>query len=76
MQNAIEIQILISLIVQLLMLDIQRKAKRKCASANMVSVNRYHLMTYINLFKFSKNPDSEWKYLTTKLPVQLSLFYS
>ncbi len=74
-QNAIEIQIWISLIVQLLLLVIQRKAERKWAYANMVSVIRYHLMTYINLFKFLKNPDSEWEYLTTKLPVQLSLFY-
>ena len=75
-QNAIEIQIWISLIVQLLLLVIQRKAQRKWAYANMVSVIRYHLMTYINLFKFLKNPDSEWEYLTTKPPDQLSLFYT
>jgi hypothetical protein len=74
-QNAIEIQIWTSLIVQLLLLVIQRKSERKWAYANMVSVIRYHLMTYINLFKFLKNPDSDWEYLTTKQPDQLSLFY-
>lgn len=74
-QNAIEIQIWTSLIVQLLLLVIQRKAERKWAYGNMVSVIRYHLMTYINLFKFLKNPDSDWEYLTTKQHDQLSLFY-
>lgn len=74
-QNAIEIQIWVSLIVQLILLVIQRKAERKWAYSNMVSVIRYHLMTYINLFKFLKNPDSQWEYLTTKTSDQLSFFY-
>jgi len=73
-QNAIEIQIWICLIVQLLLLVIQLKAERKWAYANLTSVIRFHLMTYINLFKFLKNPDSDWEYLTTKLPEQLLLF--
>ena len=73
-QNAIEIQIWVSLIVQLLMLVIQRKAKRKWAYSNMISVIRYHLMTYIDLFKFLKNPDSKWDAISTKPPNQLQLF--
>jgi len=58
-QNAIEIQIWVSLIIQLIMLVIQRKAQRKWAYSNMVSVIRYHLMTYMDLFKFLKNPESD-----------------
>jgi transposase len=73
-QNAIEIQIWVSLIVQLLMLVIQRKAERKWAYSNMISVIRYHLMTYIDLFKFLKNPDSKWEAISTKPPNQLLLF--
>lgn len=74
-QNAIEIQIWTALIIQLLMLVIQRKIKRKWAYSNMVSVVRFHLMTYINLFKFLENPDKKWAELTTKPPnMQLSLF--
>jgi len=73
-QNAIEIQIWVSLIIQLIMLVIQRKAERKWAYSNMVSVIRYHLMTYIDLFKFLKNPDSNWHELTTKQASQLLLF--
>lgn len=73
-QNAVEIQIWVSLIIQLIMLVIQRKAKRKWAYSNMVSVIRYHLFTYINLFKFLKNPDAKWEEITTKNIGQLSLF--
>ena len=74
-QNAIEIQIWTTLIVQLIMLVIQRKMKRNWAYSNMVSVIRFHLMTYINLFKFLENPNKKWAELTTKPPnVQLKLF--
>ena len=74
-QNAIEIQIWTALIIQLLMLVIQRKIQRKWAYSNMVSVVRFHLMTYINLFKFLENPDKKWADLTTKTnEIQLSLF--
>jgi hypothetical protein len=74
-QNAIEIQIWTALIIQLIMLVIQRKIKRNWAYSNMVSVIRFHLMTYINLFKFLENPDKQWSELTTKPPnIQLKLF--
>lgn len=74
-QNAIEIQIWCGLIIQLLMLVIQRKTTRKWAYSNMVSMVRFHLMTYIDLFKFLENPNKQWKELTTKPPdKQLSLF--
>lgn len=73
-QNAIEIQIWVSLIIQLIMLVIQRKAQRNWAYSNMVSIIRYHLMTYIDLFKFLKNPDSKWEEITTKNSGQLSFF--
>jgi hypothetical protein len=74
-QNAIEIQIWSALIIQLIMLVIQRKVKRKWAYSNMVSVMRFHLMTYINLFKFLENPNKKWIELTTKPHnIQLKLF--
>lgn len=73
-QNAIEIQIWVSLIVQLLMLVIQKQAERKWSFSNLVSVIRFHLMTYIDLFRFLKSPDSDWQYLTNKAEEQLALF--
>lgn len=75
-QNAIEIQIWVSLIIQLIMLVIQRTAQRKWAYSNMMSVIRYHLMSYIDLFKFLKQPDAQWEQLRTKPPNQLLLFSS
>lgn len=73
-QNAIEIQIWVSLIIGLIMLVIQRKAKRKWAFSNMMSVIRYHLMTYIDLFKFLKKPDGNWRDLNNVNQDQLCLF--
>lgn len=73
-QNAIEIQIWVSLIIGLIMLVIQKKAKRKWAFSNMMSVIRYHLMTYIDLFKFLKKPDGDWRDLNNVNQNQLSLF--
>jgi len=73
-QNAIEIQIWVSLIIQLIMLVVQRKVKRSWAYSNMVSIVRYHLMTYINLFKFLENPEADWELLRTKSTDQLLLF--
>mgnify|MGYP000330180064 CR=1 FL=1 len=74
-QNAIEIQIWSALIVQLIMLVIQRKVKRKWAYSNMIGVMRFHLLTYLNLFKFLENPHKEWWELASKTQSkQLYLF--
>lgn len=74
-QNAIEIRIWCGLIIQLLMLVVQRKTKRRWAYSNMVSMVRFHLMTYIDLSKFLENPNKQWLELTTKPPdKQLTLF--
>src|SRR5690554_7950567 len=59
-QNAIEIQIWVSLICQLILLIVQRTAEKRWAFSNMASVIRYHLMTYINLFKFLKSPKANY----------------
>ncbi len=74
-QNAIEIQIWCGLIVQLLMLVVQKRTKRKWAYSNMVSMVRMHLMSYIDLFAFMENPAQKWDKLATKPPDgQMALF--
>lgn len=74
-QNAIEIQIWCGLIIQLLMLVIQKKVKRKWAYSNMVSMIRLHLMSYINLYSFMENPTQQWENLATKpVDIQMSFF--
>ena len=74
-QNAIEIQIWSALIIQLIMLVIQRKVKRNWAYSNRIGVMRFHLLTSINLFKFLENPNKQWWELTSRPPeIQLYLF--
>ena len=73
-QNAIEIQIWVSLIIQLIMLVIQRKADKRWAFSNMMSIIKYHLMTYIDLFKFLKNPEANWDILNNINQTKLELF--
>lgn len=74
-RNAIEIQIWCGLIVQLLMMVVQTRVKRKWAYSNMISMVRLHLMSYIDLFSFMENPTQKWDFLTTKPPdIQMKLF--
>lgn len=73
--NAIKIQIWCGLIIQLMMLVVQKRTKRAWAFSNMVSMVRLHLMSYIDLFSFLEKPTQKWDYLTTKPPdKQLSFF--
>jgi hypothetical protein len=73
-QNAIEIQIWCVLIVQLLLLVIKKQVKKTWSFSNLLSVIRFHLMTYIDLFRFLNNPDSDWHYLTNKTTELMVLF--
>jgi hypothetical protein len=57
-ENAIKIQIWCSLITDLLVKIVQDKVRRKRWSyANLTSMIRLHLMSYVNLFKFLNDPD-------------------
>ncbi len=74
-QNAIEIQIWCGLIIQLLMLVVQRRISKKWAFSNMVSMIRLYLMSYIDVFKFLNDPNRSWNEVATKPPeIQLDLF--
>ena len=56
-ENAIKIQIWCALITDLLVKIVKDKLKRKWSYANIASMIRLHLMSYINLFQFLNNPD-------------------
>lgn len=75
-QNAIEIQIWVSLIAQLLLLVIQKQATKRWGFANLMSIIRFHLMSYIDLMKFLNKPDAEWQILRTINNDQTELFSS
>ncbi len=60
-QNAIEIQIWVSMIANLLVTLLKNRIKRKWAFSNLVSLIRMHLMNYINIYKFLEEPEKSWK---------------
>ncbi len=60
-ENTIKIQVYCVLIAQLLMVVIRKKASTKKSFANMITVIRLHLMSYVNLFAFIKDTYSAWK---------------
>lgn len=56
-ENAIKIQIWCALIADLLLKIIQRQTKRTWSFANLASMIRLHLMTYISLWQFLNKPE-------------------
>jgi IS4 transposase len=75
--NAIQVQVWCALICDLLVKIIQnmvnRTLKKKWAYSSIFGMIKHHLMTYINLFEFLKNPDRALINYKPP-PSQLSLF--
>lgn len=59
--NAIKIQVYSVLIAQLLMVVIRKKAATKKSFANMITVIRLHLTSYVGLFEFIKDTYKAWR---------------
>lgn len=59
--NAIKMQVYCVLIAQLLMVVIRRKAATKKSFANMITVIRLHLMSYVELLEFIKDTYKAWR---------------
>lgn len=72
--NAVMTQVWVCLIAHLILKIIQRQAKRKWSFSNLTAIIRFHLMSYIHLFDFLKNPFAAFEKLTTKLLQQPQLF--
>lgn len=56
-ENAIKIQVWCALIADLLLKIVKANAARKWSFSNLASMVRIHLMTYIDLFAFLRNPE-------------------
>ena len=79
--NAIESQIWVTMIANLLLTVVHKQLKRKWAFSNMVTMIRQMLMYYIDLYAFLENPEQTWKDALEELHLgppdphpQLSLF--
>lgn len=60
-KNAIKIQVYCVLIAQLLMVVIRKKAATKKSFANMITVIRLHLTSYVDLLDFIKETYKAWR---------------
>jgi len=60
-ENAIRIQVYCVLIAQLLMVVIKKKSQTKKSFANIITVVRLHLMSYVELFAFLKDTYKAWR---------------
>jgi hypothetical protein len=72
--NAIKIQVWVCLIAHLILKVIQLQAKRRWSFSNLAALIKYHLMSYIRLFQFLKNPFAAFDLLSTKTIQQPQLF--
>jgi hypothetical protein len=59
--NAIKMQVYSVLIAQLLMVVIRKKAATKKSFANMITVIRLHLTSYVGLMEFIKDTYKAWR---------------
>jgi hypothetical protein len=66
-ENAIKIQIWCALIADLLLKVIHSRVTRNWSFANLASMVRLHLMTYINLYKFLNKPEKSLLQVFIKL---------
>jgi FOG: Transposase and inactivated derivatives len=75
-QNAIEIQIWVSMLANLFIALVRSKVKRPWAFSNLVSVIRQQLMSYINIYRFLEDPEGCWRKIirANSLKYQNSLF--
>lgn len=60
-ENAIKMQVYCVLIAQLLMVVLRKKAATKKSFANMITVIRVHLMSYVELLEFIKDTYKAWR---------------
>lgn len=73
-ENAIKIQIWCALIADLLIKLIKSLAGRKWSFSNLSSLIRIHLMTYIDIFAFLKNPERALQSKVDNNPPEQLLF--
>ena len=75
--NAIQTQIWVVLIANLLLSVVKKRVKKKWSFSNLVTVVRQTLMYYIDLYKFCEQPEKTWLSIIKKrsfAPPELTLF--
>jgi IS4 transposase len=73
-ENAIKIQIWVTLIAHLLLSIIKKKANVEFAFSNIATIIRLHLMSYVDLIEFLKKPIFAWRAVNVIPIYQFKLF--
>ncbi len=75
-ENAVEIQIWVAMLANLLITLVKSQVNRKWAFSNLVSVIRQQLMNYIHIYDFLEDPEGSWRKVINddKMKYQNSLF--
>jgi hypothetical protein len=73
-ENAIEIQIWVAMVANLLITLVKSKLKRSWAFSNLVSVIRQQLMHYIDMYGFLEDPEESWLAIIKENKYKYSLF--
>lgn len=71
--NAIESQIWVVLIANLLISIVKKQIKRKCSFTGVVSLLRIHIMNYVSMIDLLENPDRAWIELNRKQNIEQNL---
>lgn len=71
--NAIESQIWVVMIANLLLTVVQRRVHRTWSFSNLATIVRLVLMNYIDLFSFLEKPENDWLEITEKPPEKLKV---
>jgi hypothetical protein len=73
-ENAIEIQIWVAMLANLLITLAKSKLKRSWSFSNLVSVIRQQLMNYIDMYSFLEDPEESWLAIIKENKDKYSLF--
>ena len=76
-ENAIKIQILVTLIANLPLMIMQKRLERPWSSSGLATMIRIALMYYVDFYSLFNNPEKDWekmKFLDEIPPPKLSLF--
>lgn len=76
-ENAIKIQIWMTLIANLLLMVIQKRVKRTWSFSGLATMMRIMLMYYVNCYTFLEDPERDWSIISLQIgnsPPELSLF--
>ena len=66
-ENAIKIQIWVTLIANLLLMVMQKRLTRRWSFSGLATMMRITLMYYVNFYSLFNNPEKDWERMTSSI---------